>query len=131
MKPWQWEFVFPPEHIKNADEPRRILWRRLIAAYTLKFGTFGSPEYKAVIDEMLDPSNCPPVTLRTLYNRTEDGYVRVEPAGVGLEDFMWPLMFVCAAAQNREELGAQLNAAYAGLVQSEKIGYENTDIPRN
>ena len=123
-----WEFIFPPELIREANSGRRKLWRRLIAAYAMKFGDFGNQDYRDVILEMLDPAENPPVTARTLYNRTARGYAVIEPAGVGIEDLMWPLMFACTTAQNAEELGRQLNQRYRELVDTGVIRFEDTDL---
>lgn len=123
-----WEFIFPPALIAIGDQGQRTLWRRLIAAYALKFGDFGSVEYEEVITEMLDPANNPPVTLQTLFNSIRHDHAVIEPGGVGIEDIMWPMAFVFAAAQNQTEIGAQLHERYGALVDAGAIRLDDTDL---
>jgi hypothetical protein len=123
-----WEFIFPPELIPDFSSGRRKLWRRLIAAYALKFGDFGSVEYESVIQEMLDPGNNPPVTIDTIFNSIRHNHAVIEPSGVGIEDMVWPTAFVFAAAQNSSTIAGLLNARYDELVTQGVMEFAHTDV---
>ena len=123
-----WEFIFPPEIIRDGDEGQRKLWRRLIAAYALKFGDLGNADYEAVIQEMLNPANNPQVTIDTVFNSIRQGHAVIEPGGVGIEDMMWPTAFMFAAAQNASEIGGLLNGRYDALIGGGTMVFEHTDV---
>lgn len=52
----------------------------------------------------------------------------LEPAGVGIEDFMWPLMFVTTTAKNADDIGVILMERNDALVADWHISYDHTDI---
>jgi len=124
----QWEFLFPGEIIREGSQGQRNLWRRMIATYVFKFGDAGNEDYQSVMDELLSPDFNPPTEVADLYCGTHHGYVKVRPSGWGIEDLMWPLMFVVYTARNSDALGDQLNASYDELVLDGTISFEHTDL---
>jgi hypothetical protein len=123
-----WEFIFPGSIIADESAGRRRLWRRLIAAYTIKFGDFGNADYEGVIMEMLDPVNNPAVTIDTVFNSIRNDHAVIEPSGVGIEDMVWPTAFVFAAATNSQSIGAELNTRYTDLINDGTMEFAYTDV---
>ncbi|MDP8255558.1 MAG: hypothetical protein P9M14_07415 [Candidatus Alcyoniella australis] len=126
-----WEFIFPGELLRDASQGRRNLWRRLIAAYAFKFGDTGNADYQSVVDELLSPEFNPPTTVDDLYCGTSHGYVKVRPAGWGIEDLVWPLMLLVYSADNSADLADELLIQYQSLVDQGVLSFEHTDIEPN
>ena len=122
-----WEFLYPPEVVRTQTPKVRKMWRRIIGAYVLKFGDFGNADYRAVIEELLDPAENPPVNVAMLFNRNQGAYSVIEPM-YKVEEIMWPLMFAAAAAQNAPEIGRRLNERYQALIDTGDMTFANTDV---
>jgi hypothetical protein len=129
VTPADWLFIWPPEAIDLNDAGRRILWRRVVAAFYRKFGLVGSPPYAAILGELFDEAYSPRPTPEIFYNHNNGEYAWLEASGVGVEDFVLPFALVVSRAANRDELAAQLTARYQALVESGDINFDDTDLP--
>ncbi len=124
-----WLFLWPPELLRDANAGRRRLWRRVVAAFYRKYGVLGSPEYMSVAAELFDETLNERPTVQRLFNSYQGDYAKLEPQGVGLEDFMLPLALLASRAANRDELAALLATRYAELIADGSLDFADTDLP--
>lgn len=126
LTPEQWQFIYPAEVLVEHPE-RETMWRRVIALFFNKYGQFGNDVYQADIEAMLAEEIEPP-TLDQIAWHYENGLVYVEPQ-CKVEDLRLPLMAMTAAAANRAELGAALEARYQELLADGVVDFTATDLP--
>lgn len=124
-----WLFIWPPELVDLEDAGRRRLWRRVVAGCYRKFGHLVGTSYLAIAQEVFDEVLNPRETPQRFFNSYRDGYARLEPAGVALEDYLLPFAFLAGKAANRDEVTAKLLARYDALVASGEINFDDTDLP--
>jgi hypothetical protein len=122
----EWQFIYPPEVLIEHPE-RYTLWRRVIALFYDKYGTFANETYRDVIDTMV-ASEIEPPTLDRIAWHYEDGWVYVEPQST-LEDLLLPLAIVAGAAANQDELADLLVSQYEQMVSDGTIDFSDTDLP--
>ncbi|MHA1776982.1 MAG: hypothetical protein ACTSWC_09405, partial [Promethearchaeota archaeon] len=79
--------------------------------------------------ELFDEALNPVPTIQTFFNRTQNGYAVIEPAGVALEDFLLPLAMLAGSAENRAAHASKLDERYAHLLAQGDINFTNTDLP--
>ena len=124
-----WLFLWPPELIDDMSAGRRRLWRRVIAACYRKFGIFAAPQYRDIAAELFDEALNPRPTIQRMFNSYQGDYAKIEPQGVGLEDFMLPLTMLAGSAQNSAQLATALATRYDELVADGSINFDDTDLP--
>ena len=124
-----WLFLWPPELIDLENASQRRLWRRVIASFYRKFGHIVSLQYLAIANEVFDPIMHPIETPQRFFNSYQGDYAKIEPAHVGLEEYLLPFSFLVSKAGNRDALGAKLLERYDALLANGDINFDDTDLP--
>lgn len=127
LSPEEWQFIYPPEVLKQ-NPNWRPLWRRMIALFYKKYGMLGNSEYRQTIEEMFLAENNPPPELSDITWNTQHGYRRIETVGQ-LEDFLLPLAALASSAYNREAVAEHFLRRYRELVEAGQLDYTDTDLP--
>ncbi len=128
ITPADWLFLWPPELIEGQNASRRRLWRRVVAAYYRKFGLLENAPYQKVAEELFDEALQPVPSPQRFFNSYQGDYVKLEPHGVALDDFILPFSLMASRAQNKEAIMDKLLDRYAALVDNGSINFDDTDL---